>query len=210
MMTVAILESQILILPSPYLQPTCKHLHPVFGSKGSETYPTAYMSGSALLRAMFVTSALQPGSFHRLRSSPFFTSQQNTSSSAPTTALPAPEFRRAVFSTFSSGLQIALEVADVTIPKVLECSYFLLLSVFEVWISADGKDALTSRISPFFQRNLKNSIMSESFLMLLLAPFEVTRRLSLAGRFAPVWHHSICMLQFTSLKHDFKSNKAGL
>lgn len=89
------------------------------------TNPTAYISGSALLWAIVVTSALQSLSFHRARSSPAFTSQHKTSSSAPTMAFPAPEARRAVFATLSSGAHTTLEEVEVINPNVLECSYFL-------------------------------------------------------------------------------------
>ena len=113
------------------------------------------MSGSALLFAIAVTSALQLLSFHRLRSSPFFTSQHKTSSSAPTIARPAPEERVAAFcafSAFSSGAHTAFEEAEVTMPKVFECSYFLGNSVHRRQDASSGANILTSRISPWLLR----------------------------------------------------------
>ena len=99
------------------------------------------MSGSASLRAITVTSALQFASFHRLKSSTFFTSQQSTSSSAPTIALPAFDDRSVAFWGSSSWHQMALDEADVMSPKVFECSYFLHWSaepdrVFELKVHA--------------------------------------------------------------------------
>lgn len=96
-------------------------------------YPTAKISSSVLLCVIAVTSALQPGSRHLLSSSPFFTSQQRTSSLAPTIARPAP-VGRAVPKTSSSLVHTAFDEADVTRPKVWECSNFLLLSVSQASI----------------------------------------------------------------------------
>lgn len=76
---------------------------------------------------MAVTCALQSASRHWLSSSPFLTSQQRTSSLAPTIARPAP-VRRAVPETSSSLAQTAFDEAEATRPKVLECSNFLQLS----------------------------------------------------------------------------------
>ena len=110
------------------------------------------MSGSALLFAIAVTSALQLLSFHRLRSSPFFTSQHKTSSSAPMIARPAPEERVAAFCAFSSGAHTAFEEAEVTMPNVFECSYFLGNSAHRRQHASSGANILTSRISPWLLR----------------------------------------------------------
>jgi hypothetical protein len=71
-----------------------------------------------------VTCALQDVSRQRPSKSPFLTSQQRTSSPAPTMALPAP-VRRAVPARSSSRVQIAFDEPDATSPKVFECSNFL-------------------------------------------------------------------------------------
>ena len=82
-----------------------------------------------MLCVIAVTSALHPLSLHRPRSSPLFTSQQRTSSSAPTIARPAPVDRESVLGAISSGLQTTFDEADVMRPNVFECSYFLSSSV---------------------------------------------------------------------------------
>ena len=97
--TVAILLSQRRMLPS--------------------SYPTAKKSGSALLCAIAVTGALHRSSFQRLRSSPFFISQQRTSSLAATTAWPA------LVPLRSLACQTMFDVAEATTPKDLACSYLL-------------------------------------------------------------------------------------
>jgi hypothetical protein len=68
-------------------------------------------------------------SFHRASSSPFFTSQQMTSSFAPTYALPAPVDRALAVFDEDSGAQTQLELAVQTVPKLAEGSYFLRLLV---------------------------------------------------------------------------------
>lgn len=87
-------------------------------------YPTAKISSSVLLCVTTVTCALQEESFHLPSSSPFLISQHRTSSPAPATALPAPVWR-ATPAIASSRTQIAFDDADVTSPKVFECSNFL-------------------------------------------------------------------------------------
>lgn len=111
-------------------------------------YPTANTSGSALLRTITVTSALQSLSFHRLTSSAFFTSQHKTSSTAPTMAFPAPDVRKVLVSPIPSRTHRALDEVDVMSPKVLECSYFLhiLAASLCLWHEEVGKP--TSMISP--------------------------------------------------------------
>lgn len=107
-------------------------------------HPTANTSRSALLWEIVVTSATQSLSLHRLKSSPFFTSQHMTSSSAPTTAFPTFDWRRAAFWKSSSGAQRTLDVEEVMRPKVLECSYFLPPLVLNLVLEARRQDALTS------------------------------------------------------------------
>lgn len=60
--------------------------------------------------------AVQSLSRHRLSSSPFFTSQQRTSSFAAANAWPAPVVLLAVALLFEA--QTTLEDAEVTTPKV--------------------------------------------------------------------------------------------
>ena len=88
-----------------------------------ETYPTAKISSSVLLCVTTLTCALQEESRHLPRSSPFFTSQQRTSSLAPTMARPAPVWRAA--PACSSLAQIAFDDAEATSPNVFECSNLL-------------------------------------------------------------------------------------
>lgn len=123
-MIVAVRESHNLILPSPYLSQYFQ-LGDANNVCKDRTNPTAYMSRSVLLCTITVASAVQPRSFHRPRSSPFFTSQQRISSLAPTMARPAPVDLVPTFDTCSSELQTEFEDADVMRPNVLECSYFL-------------------------------------------------------------------------------------
>lgn len=133
MMTVAVLESQMRMLPSSYLEEETKPLSDiaVWTSDSYETtYPTAKISSSVLLCVIAVTCALHEVSRHLPSSSPFFTSQLRTSSLAPTKARPAPVLRAAPEST-SSRAQIAFDDADVTSPKVFECSNFLHKSVLD-------------------------------------------------------------------------------
>lgn len=89
-----------------------------------EAYPTAKTSSSVLLCVTTVTWALHAESRHRPRSSPFFTSQQRTSSLAPTIARPAPVWRTAP-AVCSSFDQMAFDEAEATSPNVFECSNFL-------------------------------------------------------------------------------------
>ena len=89
------------------------------------TYPTAYTSGSAWLRSIAVTSALHLLSRHRLSSSPFFTSQHRTSSFAPTKAWPAPLPRFKLPRALLFCVHTTFDEAELTRPKVEDCSYFL-------------------------------------------------------------------------------------
>src|SRR5690242_7160637 len=109
-MAVDVLASQIRMLPS--------------------AYPTAKTSGSISLLQMTVTSSVQLASRHLLNSSPFFTSQQRTSSFAAAYARPAPE--DLVPGCTASAAQTRFEVAVATTPKASLCSYLLCGSQWKV------------------------------------------------------------------------------
>ena len=89
-------------------------------------WPTATRSGCAAHCEMQVTALRLSVSFHLESCSPFFTSQQITSSFAPTYALPAPVERALAVLEEDSGAQTQLEDAVQTVPKLTDGSYFLL------------------------------------------------------------------------------------
>ncbi len=77
-------------------------------------YPTANKSGWMSHCDIHVTSLLLSLSCHRDSSSPFFTSQQRTSSFAPTKALPFPALRLE-----PSDVQMEFEAAVQTVQRLV-------------------------------------------------------------------------------------------
>lgn len=75
---------------------------------------------------MQVTSARFAESLHFDRISPFLTSQQRTSSLAPTYARPDP-VERLLLVVRESGVQMQFEDAVVMVPKDCVASYFLCI-----------------------------------------------------------------------------------
>ena len=110
-------------------------------------YPTAKISPSVVLCATTVTCARHAASRHFPSNSPFFTSQQRTSSFAPTIARPAPVWRVAP-AACSSLAQIALDDAEVTRPNVFDCSNFLKIYYKPTITLQLTVIVLTGKISP--------------------------------------------------------------
>lgn len=92
---------------------------------------------------------------HLLSSSPFFTSQQSTSSLAATTAWPPPVFRAAEDpdAVLDSGIQMAFAEAELIRPKLLANSYLLRLVRNDPRRSEYPKGALTDMTLPSFSKN---------------------------------------------------------